>query len=66
MEFKILMSILELFGIQEPTEADQRRLANKLKVEKWSMKTKVAVMIFVPVLKNGLDILLENLLHEND
>ena len=55
MEHRILLSLLEIIGIKEPTESDFSRVQDTLRLDKLPRKVKLLFFLGLPVVKGYLE-----------
>lgn len=55
METKIIINLLGIIGIKEPTEADFLRVVETLRLDKLPRKIKLLLFIAIPMVKGYLE-----------
>lgn len=55
MESKIIINLLGIIGIKEPTEADFQRVVETLRLDKLPRKIKLLLFIAIPMVKGYLE-----------
>ena len=55
MESKIVVNLLGIIGIKEPTEADFERVIATLRLDKLPRKIKILLFLGIPIIKGYLE-----------
>lgn len=55
MEHRIIMGLLSIIGIKEPTESDFSRVVEIIRVDKLPRKVKLLLFLGIPVIRGYLE-----------